>query len=448
MSDAGDGAGSSRRAVPIILVIVASLIGLLSIFAIWAKRQLLETDTWVDTSTELLQEDSIQQALSDFLVTELYANVDVQAELAAQLPPPVKPLAGPISGGLRQLAGEVSLRALASPKVQDLWATANRAAQEQFLRIIDDTGTAVSTTNGTVTLELGDILDQITSQLGLPADLAAKLPADAASLEIMRSDQLVAAQDAVKILRTLAWVLLAVSLLLYGLAIYLAGERRRQTLRAAGFSFILIGALVLVAHRAAGNLVVSALSDVASSDDAVNATWTIGTSQLTEIANAVILYGVFIVLAAWLAGPTSIATGIRDAVAPWFRQPRFAYATLAVLLILLFWWDPTQGTHRLGPSIILIVLLALGIEFLRRQIVREFPERVTTGSSEGIAQSIAARMREARSRRVTAKPAPQPQAGGDTRIAELERLAQLRDSAVLSEEEFAAEKRRLLGKPA
>jgi hypothetical protein len=448
MSDAGDGAATGRRAVPIMLVVVASLIGLLAIFAIWAKRQLLETDTWVDTSTELLQEESIQQALSDFLVTELYANVDVQAELAAKLPPPVKPLAGPISGGLRQLAGEVSLRALASPKVQDLWAAANRAAQEQFLKIIDDTGTAVSTTNGTVTLELGDILDQITSQLGLPADLVAKLPADAASLEVMRSDQLVAAQDAVKILRTLAWILLAVSLLLYGLAIYLAGERRRQTLRAAGFSFILVGALVLVAHRAAGNLVVSALSDVASADDAVNAVWTIGTSKLTEIANAVILYGVFVVIAAWLAGPTSVATAIRDAVAPWFRQPRFAYAALAVLLIGLFWWDPTQGTHRLGPSIVLIVVLAIGIEFLRRQIVREFPERVTTGSSEGIAQSIAARMREARSRRVTAKPAPDSQSGGDARIAELERLARLRDSAVLTEDEFAAEKRRLLEKPA
>jgi hypothetical protein len=445
MSDEAEGARKSRRALPITLVIVASIVAVVSIFAIWAKRQLLETDTWVDTSTELLQDAAVQQALSDFLVNELYTNVDVQAEIEAQLPLPVKPLAGPISGGLRQLAGEVSLRALESSKVQGLWESANRAAHEQFLSVIDDEGTATSTTNGTVTLELGTILDEITTELGLPGTLVAKLPPDAASLEIMRSDQLEGAQTAVDVLRTLAWVLLAVSLLLYALAIYLAGERRRQTLRAAGFSFILIGALVLVGHRAGGDAIVSSLSDVASSDDAVNSVWTIGTSQLTEIANAVILYGIFIVIAAWLAGPTSLATSIRSGVAPWYRQPRYAYATLAVLLILLFWWDPTQGTHRLGPSVLLIVLLAIGAEFLRRQIVREFPDRVTTGSSEGIAASIAARMREAREQRLANRgPTEGAAPAGDARIAELERLAKLRDSGVLSAEEFAAEKQRLL----
>ncbi|MQA76162.1 MAG: SHOCT domain-containing protein, partial [Solirubrobacterales bacterium] len=40
-----------------------------------------------------------------------------------------------------------------------------------------------------------------------------------------------------------------------------------------------------------------------------------------------------------------------------------------------------------------------------------------------------------------------PAAGADPRVAELERLAGLRDSGALSEEEFAAEKRRLLESP-
>ena len=67
---------------------------------------------------------------------------------------------------------------------------------------------------------------------------------------------------------------------------------------------------------------------------------------------------------------------------------------------------------------------------------------MTTGSSAGVAQALAGRMREARERRVaTAAPAP----AGDARIAELERLASLRDSGLLSDEELAAEKRRILG---
>ena len=57
-------------------------------------------------------------------------------------------------------------------------------------------------------------------------------------------------------------------------------------------------------------------------------------------------------------------------------------------------------------------------------------------------------MREARERRAaSAEPAaaPAPAPAGDARIAELERLAKLRDSRVLTDEEFAAEKQRLLG---
>ena len=76
---------------------------------------------------------------------------------------------------------------------------------------------------------------------------------------------------------------------------------------------------------------------------------------------------------------------------------------------------------------------------LRRQVIREFPDRVTTGSPAGVAQGIAERMREARERRVGREP------GGDERLDALTRLASLRDSGVLTDEELAAEKARILG---
>ena len=55
-------------------------------------------------------------------------------------------------------------------------------------------------------------------------------------------------------------MLTALVLLLYAAAIALAGDRRRQTLRAVGFSFIFVGVVVLFARGAAGNLVVGSLS--------------------------------------------------------------------------------------------------------------------------------------------------------------------------------------------
>ena len=171
-----------RRALPITLVVIASILLLIGSFAVWAKRQLLETDTWVDTSTELLENTAIQEALASFLVTELYDNVDVEAELAARLPAAAA-AAGRAGGrrALRQLADEVAKRALAQPQVHDLWEEANRRAHAQFIAIIDDETTAISTANGTVTLELGTILNSIAAQLGISADVASKLPPDAAS---------------------------------------------------------------------------------------------------------------------------------------------------------------------------------------------------------------------------------------------------------------------------
>src|SRR3954468_14075514 len=87
-----------RKLVAAILV-VATLLGLLSVLSIWVKRQALETDTWTATSTKLLENEKVNEALSAYLVETLYANVDVQGELEGALPPAAKALAGPAGGG-------------------------------------------------------------------------------------------------------------------------------------------------------------------------------------------------------------------------------------------------------------------------------------------------------------------------------------------------------------
>ena len=441
---AGSASGKTgRRALPIILIVLATIVGITSVFALWAKRQLLETDTWATTSEELIQNADIQDALSNFIVTTIYDNVDVEAALADRLPPQLAPLAGPVSGALRSAAGDVALRALEQPKVQQLWVDANRAAQSKLIALIEDNGQFVSTTGGVVTLDLKSLLESVTSELGLPSALAAKLPSSATSIQVMDSSELDAAQKGVNLLQTLAWFLTALTLLLYAGAIFLAGDRRRETLRGVGFSFIVIGAIVLFARGAGGNAVVSSLSETASSDAAVQATYNIGTSLLVETGQSIIAYGIVIVLAAWLAGPMSWAISIRRAATPYLRQPRYAYGGLAVLLVLVFWWDPVVATHRLVPSLLLIGFAALGTEMLRRQVIDEFPDQVETGSPGGIAQGLGERIREARQRRVAAAGAPAA-AGGDERVGDLERLAGLRESGVLSEEEFAAEKTRVL----
>ena len=435
-----------RRALPTIVVVLASVIGLVATLALWADRQLLETDTWTETSTELLENEEIQAAVANFIVTAIYENVDVQGELERRLPPQLRVFAGPAAGGINQLATQGTEEALSRPRVQALWSDANRAAHEKLLALLEDEGEFVASTGGVVTLDLSGLIDQITSQIGIGTNLASKLPPEAGDLEILKSDELDAAQTGVHLLETLAWVLTALTLALYALAIFLGRGRRRETLRMVGFGFFAVGVLALLIRNAAGNALVSSLTDTAASEPAVGATWDIGTSLLQEMAQSLVIYGLVIVFAAWLAGPTAIATSTREAAAPYLRQPRIAYGTLAAGLVLLFWWDPVVATHRLVPSLLLVLFAAVGIEALRRQLIREFPDRVTTHSPAGAARAIADRMREAREARIgrVAADATPAEAPADRRLEQLERLASLRERGVLSDAELAREKERVL----
>ena len=214
-----------------------------AIFSIWVNRQALNTDNWVNTSDKLLQNEEVKTQLSNYLADELFANVDVQAELEKTFPPRLAPLAGPAAGACTSSPLRSPKGRWKPPRPKALWSTANRAAHEALLKILNDEGSAVSTGGGEVTLDLKSLLSESSGQLGVAGKLASKIPADAGQLTILKSDQLSTAQDIAKLVRNLPIVLTLLALLLYGLAIYLAGPRRRQALRSVGFGFIVAGVL-------------------------------------------------------------------------------------------------------------------------------------------------------------------------------------------------------------
>jgi hypothetical protein len=363
-----------RRPVALALVFVASLLTFLSLPAIWLDRQALNTDNWTDTSSELLRNDAIRTEIATYLVEQIYVNVDVQAELAAALPPRAKPLAGFAAGGLQQLADSGVENLLGRPRPQQVWEAANRRAHTVLMRVIDGDGEVVSTTGGAVALDLRALLAQTADRFGIGGRLEDRLPPDAGQIVILRSSQLATAQDVAHLLQAAAVVLVALALLLFALAIYLGQGWRREALRACGFGLVVAGALALIARSIAGDYLVDALATTDAVRPAAEATWTIGTSLLVEAAAATVWYGVAIVLVTWLAGPTRLATRTRRLKAPFLRESRYAWGGLAAIVLLLIAWGPTPATRSPLPMLFLIALLALGVGALRRQTAREFPD--------------------------------------------------------------------------
>ena len=194
--------------------------------------------------------------------------------------------------------------------------------------------------------------------------------------------EIAAAQDAADILKKLAYGLILVSLAIYAIAIWLARGRRRETVRAIGFAWIVVGVLVLALRQIAGDALVDHLASTPAVEPAIDSTWRIGTSLLAASAAGLIGYGIVAVIGSWLAGPGGIATGFRRAVAPPANSVLAAYAVLLVLVLLVFLLAPTEGTQRLAPSLVLLVLMIVGFEAFRRKTVSDFPDETweTAGS--------------------------------------------------------------------
>src|SRR3954452_6521999 len=85
-----------------VLLFAATVLTVLSIFSLWANRQVLDADNWADTSAAMLNNSEIRTQMSGFLVDEVYANTDVSRQIADGLAPRLKPLAGPAAHGPRQ----------------------------------------------------------------------------------------------------------------------------------------------------------------------------------------------------------------------------------------------------------------------------------------------------------------------------------------------------------
>ena len=71
---------------PMVLIVVATLVAIVSALTTWVQTQALDTDEWVEASTEVLADDDVQAALATYLVDELYSTGDVTEALTSALP--------------------------------------------------------------------------------------------------------------------------------------------------------------------------------------------------------------------------------------------------------------------------------------------------------------------------------------------------------------------------
>ena len=241
-------------------------------------------------------------------------------------------------------------------------------------------------------LDLSPIVQQLADRVGLTEEqVEERLGPDAGRIVIMEADQLGTVQTAVELIRKLSIFLAIAILVLFAIAVYLAKGRRRETLRAVGITFVVVGALLLVIRSLTGNWIVDTLASGESVRESASDAWFIGTDLLAGIAWTAIAYGAIVILAALIAGPLRPAVSVRQRLAPSLRdRPGLVYAIVGLLYLLVVAWGPTPAFRQPWSILIFAALTGLGVEAFRRLTVREFRWR---------------RRRHARRRCASGKPA-------------------------------------------
>ena len=382
-----------RSVVAVVLIVLGCVLAPVAGVAVWVHNQVSNTDRFVRTMSPLIDEPDVQNALTDKLTTTVFQYVDVQgvandavAALGAQgLPPQLVTRLDELTPTLTSaVTGFVHGRIadlVASPAFASAWDQAITVAHRQLNAVLSGDSEGVVVRGDTVYLDLAPFIGlakQRLSDAGLTA--VNRVPDVHPTVAIAKADTLVRAQSAYTALDKVARVLPWIVLLLFAVGVYLARNRFRALVGTGlglALSMVVLAAGILVARSLLiGQVPAAAAPATASGFDIV-------VHYLRLGLRALLVLGLVLALAGFLAGRSDTAVGIRRSVArrlhdargpaadgpvaTWVRTHvrglRIAAVALAVLTFV-FLTQPT-GIAILVIAAALLVVLAL-IEYLGR----------------------------------------------------------------------------------
>lgn len=321
------GAHAGRWIGSIVLMVLASLIGLAGVTAIWLRAEVLNTERYVETVAPLASDPAVQQAVSARISDEIVTQLDVQG-LATQLvqalqqrgvPPRLgdrlNDLVPPLVSGIESFLNDKINEVVASPRFAEFWANANRTAHQQVDAILTGKDSnLISTHNTSIVIDLGQVLEMVKQRLveaGFSA--AQRIPQTSIPYTIAQVDDLPKIQRATKLLSAAGWVLPILALLLGIAAVATAPNRRRGlliTVTVFGVTLLLgLGGIALAREQVLSNLPATIRSPQAAA-----ALWDTLIRFLISGIKTVIVLCAIVILLTLLAGPSRLAHAIRHGI--------------------------------------------------------------------------------------------------------------------------------------
>ena len=323
-----------RRVVAAVLVVVTAIVFTVAVVGVWTRRTALNTDRWVETVGPIAEEPAVQQALGDWMTTELMGAIDPEAFFESVLPEQGQALAAPLSSALSGFVADRVDTFLASDRFEQLWVEVNRRAHARVVDVLEgDTGN-LQVEDGEVVLNLVPVLNGVLAQISeaspeifgrtvdiptvtvddIPEDAVAKveealgreLPDDFGQFTVFEADRLEAVQDAVALFDRLVVSAVVLAFLLIALTLWVSPRRRRTLLQLA------VGiALGVVLIRRIGLRVEDEVVDLAKPEnrEAVGVVVGAFVDSLLDATVWILAAAALVAVVALLTGPYALGQG-------------------------------------------------------------------------------------------------------------------------------------------
>ena len=358
-----------------VALVVACVLAITSVVAVYARNQLLDTDTFVATMAPLASDPAVQAAVATRVSDRLVAQTDVEQRIKNALPPRADFLANPITSTVHSATYAITLKVVQSSRFQQLWELALRKAHTQVVNLLTGSSQgALSASNGQVTVDLAQVEAQAKQQLAANGlTVFNKVPTyTGAPFVLFHSAQLVRLQRLTKLLNQLVVLLPILALLLFALSVVLARDRRKGLVHvAAGLAVSM--AILLVGANVGRNQYLNSLI-AGQSRPATAAVIDTVDAMLLDTVRTVLIVAAVVAIVAFALGTAPVRRLLADRTAPrWLISGRvhdtvaahrraFQWGVLVLgLVVLVVWNQPTAKAAVIGVLITLLVVILVGL---------------------------------------------------------------------------------------
>lgn len=157
--------GSARTVIGVIMVFLAGVSATFGVAAFWTQSELLDTNTWVATSTAIINDPQVQNDVATAIAVQVVESVGVEAFVQNALPAPLSGLSGSVTDAATTLITTATAAVVRTDAFVTVWDAAVRAAHEEFLHAVDGSSRFTELGPDGISLDVGASLDQVDQQL-------------------------------------------------------------------------------------------------------------------------------------------------------------------------------------------------------------------------------------------------------------------------------------------